>query len=352
MFVGCLWSPFLTHPQLVQMALLRHEDSACAVFPIMVSPLSPCRAAASSCCQSPLHLLLACLCTLSLPQVNTLLFCMCHATVRRQRQRPTNFACQHSTYSCIRSTFSSLDTKVNIFFIGTYPAFSKKGDSCACCSCFQYVHACQLRCKCANTTHMSTLTCTALHHEPNFILYQQSWFYYVYRLATVLRSAAQCILGCCVWTTPSEVTSQTRLAFILQVQTIHPYSASTQSTVMTLAKDNVYSSDTETDAVRQILSYSEVVSGDASAGLIATIDAIVDTSASYTDTVTAENDTSTTSTSSSSSSWASQHVAATVLIVLVCVGAAAGAGLVVYKRYVARWQPYTLYDTNVQMSST
>ena len=121
---------------------------------------------------------------------------------------------------------------------------------------------------------------------------------------------------------------------------------------MTLAKDNVYSSDTESDAVRQILSYSEVVSGDASAGLIATIDAIVDTSASYTDTVTAENDTSTTSTSSSSSSWASQHVAATVLIVLVCVGAAAGAGLVVYKRYVARWQPYTLYDTNVQMSST
>lgn len=46
-FVGCLWSPFLTHPQLVQMALLGHEDNACAVFPIMVSPLSPL----SCCCQ-------------------------------------------------------------------------------------------------------------------------------------------------------------------------------------------------------------------------------------------------------------------------------------------------------------
>ena len=138
---------------------------------------------------------------------------------------------------------------------------------------------------------------------------------------------------------------------MLQVQTISPYSKSTQGTVMKLSEDNVYTTDTEADRVRQILSYSEVTSGNASAGLIATIDAVIDTSASYTDTVTAEDDTSATSTSSSSSSWASQHVTATVLIVLVCLGAAAGAGLLAYKRYAARSQ-YTLYDTNVQMSST
>ena len=138
----------------------------------------------------------------------------------------------------------------------------------------------------------------------------------------------------------------------MQVQTISPYSESTQGTVMKLSEDNVYTSDTETDTVRQILSYSEKVSGNASAGLIATIDAVVDTSATYISVVTAEDDTSVTSTSSTSSSWASQHVAATVLIVLVCVGAAAGVGLLAYKRYYARSQPYTLYDTNVQMSAT
>lgn len=138
---------------------------------------------------------------------------------------------------------------------------------------------------------------------------------------------------------------------MLQAQTIYPYSASTQGTVMKLSEDNVYTTDTEADRVRQILSYSEVVSGNASAGLIATIDAIVDTSASYTDVVTAEDDTSATSTSSSSGSWASQHVAATVLIVLVCLGAAAGAGLLAYKHYAVRSQ-YSLYDANVQMSST
>lgn len=76
---------------------------------------------------------------------------------------------------------------------------------------------------------------------------------------------------------------------MLQVQTISPYSASTAGTVMTLAADAVYNTDTASDALRQILSYTEVVSGDASQGLIATIDAVVNTSATYTSTVTAES---------------------------------------------------------------
>ena len=117
----------------------------------------------------------------------------------------------------------------------------------------------------------------------------------------------------------------------------------------------MYTSDTEYDRVRQVLSFSEVVSGNASAGLIATIDAIVNTSATYSSVFSKEDDVSTTSTTSdtsSSGSWGSRHVAATVVIVLVCLSAAAGAGFVGFKRYTARSRQYTLYDTNVQMSST
>ena len=67
----------------------------------------------------------------------------------------------------------------------------------------------------------------------------------------------------------------------MQVQTIAPYSSSSQDTVLPLSEDPVYASDPEGDAIRHILSYSEVVPGDASAGLIATADVVVDTSASY-----------------------------------------------------------------------
>ena len=146
---------------------------------------------------------------------------------------------------------------------------------------------------------------------------------------------------------------------MLQVQGIYPYSSNTQAgDLVKLSEDIVYTADTEYDRVRQVLSFSEVVSGNASAGLIASIDAIVNTSASYSNVFSTENDvstmsdTSTTSDTSSSGSWGSRHVAATVLIALVCLGAAAGAGLVVFKRYAARSRQYTLYDTNVQMSST
>ncbi len=142
---------------------------------------------------------------------------------------------------------------------------------------------------------------------------------------------------------------------MLQVQTIYPYSSNTQAgSLVTLSEDIVYSSDTEYDRVRQVLSFSEVVSGNASAGLIASIDAIVNTSATYSNVFSTEDDVSTTSDTSttSSGSWGSRHVAATVLIVLVCLGAAAGAGFVGFKRYTARSRQYTLYDTNVQMSST
>ena len=139
---------------------------------------------------------------------------------------------------------------------------------------------------------------------------------------------------------------------------MYPYSSNTQAgDLVKLAEDMVYTSDTEYDRVRQVLSFSEVVSGNASAGLIASIDAIVNTSASYSNVFSKENDVSSmsdssTSDTSSSGSWASRHVAATVLIVLVCLGAAAGAGFAVFKRYAARSRHYTLYDTNVQMSST
>lgn len=65
------------------------------------------------------------------------------------------------------------------------------------------------------------------------------------------------------------------------MQTIAPYSASNQDTVLPISQDPVYVSIPESDAIRHILSYSEVVPGDASAGLIATADIVVDTSASY-----------------------------------------------------------------------
>ena len=140
---------------------------------------------------------------------------------------------------------------------------------------------------------------------------------------------------------------------VLQVQEIYPYSSNTQAgDLVKLAEDMVYTSDTEYDRVRQVLSFSEVVSGNASAGLIASIDAIVNTSASYSNVFSKENDVGTMSDTSSFGSWGSRHVAATVLIVLVCLGAAAGAGFAVFKRYAARSRHYTLYDTNVQMSST
>lgn len=71
------------------------------------------------------------------------------------------------------------------------------------------------------------------------------------------------------------------MILMMQVQTIAPYSSSSQDTVLPLSSDPVYASDPESDAIRHILSYSEVVPGDASAGLIATANVIVDTSASY-----------------------------------------------------------------------
>ncbi len=95
----------------------------------------------------------------------------------------------------------------------------------------------------------------------------------------------------------------------MQVQTVSPYSASTQSTVLALAHDSVYNTDTASDAIRQVLSYKEVVSGDASQGLIATIDAIVNTSATYTSTVTAE-------TSASCKAWLSVPIAVSILFLL------------------------------------
>lgn len=71
------------------------------------------------------------------------------------------------------------------------------------------------------------------------------------------------------------------LLCVTQVQTIAPYTSSNQDTVLPLSEDPVYASYPESDAIRHILSYSEVVPGDASAGLIATADIVVDTSASY-----------------------------------------------------------------------
>ena len=107
----------------------------------------------------------------------------------------------------------------------------------------------------------------------------------------------------------SAMTDSAYCMPLVQVQTVSPYSASTQSTVLALADDSVYNTDTASDAVRQILSYTEVVSGDASQGLIATIDAIVNTSATYTSTVTAE-------TSASWNARLSLPIAALLLLLL------------------------------------
>lgn len=75
--------------------------------------------------------------------------------------------------------------------------------------------------------------------------------------------------------------SDPAMIVMMQVQTIAPYSSSSQDTVLPLSSDPVYASDPESNAIRHILSYSEVAPGDASAGLIATANVIVDTSASY-----------------------------------------------------------------------
>ena len=145
-------------------------------------------------------------------------------------------------------------------------------------------------------------------------------------------------------------TKQSYVESALQVDTVHPYSSNTQNgALIKLSEDVIYTADDDEDAVRQILSFREVASGNASKGLIATIDAVVDTNASYTNVFSAENDMRG---AGRSRSWASQHVAATLLIVLICVSAAGGVGFFAYKRHAARSQPYTLYDTNVQMSAT
>ena len=131
---------------------------------------------------------------------------------------------------------------------------------------------------------------------------------------------------------------------------MYPYSSNTQNgALLKISEDGIYTADDDEDAVRQILSFIEVASGNASKGLIATIDAVVDTNASYTNVFSAENDMRG---AGRSHSWASEHVAATLLIVLICVSAVGGVGYFAYKRYAARSQPYTLYDTNVQMSAT
>lgn len=77
---------------------------------------------------------------------------------------------------------------------------------------------------------------------------------------------------------------------------------------MNLAVDTVYTSDDATDASRQILSFTETQSGDASKGLIATINAVVETSATYTSTLTAEN--------SVGSVWLSMPAVALLLFIL------------------------------------
>ena len=74
-----------------------------------------------------------------------------------------------------------------------------------------------------------------------------------------------------------------------------------------LSEDPLYSSDSSSNAVRQIMSFTEVVSGNASAGLIASIDVLFDTSASCANTES-ENQTD-------SESWPHEHVAVTVIII-------------------------------------
>lgn len=76
----------------------------------------------------------------------------------------------------------------------------------------------------------------------------------------------------------------------LQVRTIYPYNINLKPTLLTLAEDHIYSADSQDDASRQILSFQEVTNGNASAGLIATINAVVDRRASYSNVFSAEND--------------------------------------------------------------
>lgn len=70
---------------------------------------------------------------------------------------------------------------------------------------------------------------------------------------------------------------------------IRPYSTNLKPTLLTLAEDHVFSSDSAAGAERQILSFREVTPGNASAGLIATINAVVDRNASYSNVFSAEN---------------------------------------------------------------
>ena len=98
---------------------------------------------------------------------------------------------------------------------------------------------------------------------------------------------------------------------VVQVQTVAPYNVSMQGTVTMLSEDPWYSSDSSSDAVRQILSYTEVVPGNASAGLIASVDVLVNTSASYAN-IESDNQTD-------SESWPHEHVAATVIIIVVSI---------------------------------
>ena len=71
---------------------------------------------------------------------------------------------------------------------------------------------------------------------------------------------------------------------------IRPYSTNLKPTLLTLAEDHVYSSDSAADAQRQILSFREVTACNASDGLIATINAVVDRNATYSNVFSAEND--------------------------------------------------------------
>ena len=70
---------------------------------------------------------------------------------------------------------------------------------------------------------------------------------------------------------------------------LQPYSTYRKATVLNLTTDHVYSADAPADAIRQVMSFQEVVPGNASAGLIATNNVVVDKNAKYTNGFEHEN---------------------------------------------------------------
>lgn len=72
------------------------------------------------------------------------------------------------------------------------------------------------------------------------------------------------------------------------MRTIWPYSTNTKPRLLKLSEDGIYTADNAADAARQVLSFWEIKAGNASAGLIGSIIAVVDKNASYSSVFSSE----------------------------------------------------------------